>query len=66
MHGVDGERARRRTHLTSQDTERSLVNIHDGVVFPFITVHLLKNMNKDKMYNKMSTLREAVNPSHRC
>lgn len=27
---------------TRQDTERSLVDVHYGVVFPFVAIHLLK------------------------
>lgn len=30
------------TYPTGQDTECSLVDVHDGVVFPFVTIHLLK------------------------
>lgn len=30
------------TYPTGQDAERPLVDVHDGVVFPFVTIHLLK------------------------
>lgn len=43
-------------YSTSQDAERSLVDIHDGVVFPFVTIHLLKNVNKKEAYGKTPTL----------
>lgn len=46
VHYVDGEGDMRRTYSTSQDAKRSLMDIHDGVVFPFVTIHFLKNMNK--------------------
>lgn len=35
------------THSASQHTQSSLMNIHDGVVLPFVAVHFLQinNMN---------------------
>ena len=65
MHCADGERTERRTYSTSQDAECSLVDIHDGVVFPFVAVHLLKNMTKEEMDNVNTRLQEEVNVSHR-
>lgn len=30
------------THPAGQDTERSLVDVHDGIVLPFVAIHLLR------------------------
>lgn len=49
---MSDKRARRRAYSTSQDAERSLMDIHDWVVFPFVTIHLLKNMKKVEMCMK--------------
>lgn len=39
----DGEK---KTYSTSEHAEGSLVDIHDRVVFPFVTINLLKNISK--------------------
>lgn len=33
------------THPAGQDTEGSLVDIHDGVVLPFVAIHFLDHTN---------------------
>lgn len=50
MHHANGERSGR-TYPTSQDAKRSLMDIHNGIVFPFVTIHLLKHMLKEEIYN---------------
>lgn len=36
-----------KTHSTSQHAEGSLMDIHNGVVLPFVAIHLLKIGNKN-------------------
>lgn len=39
------------THSASQHTQSSLMNIHDGVVLPFVAVHFLQ-INNTNTLNK--------------
>lgn len=48
-HNDDGEGERIGTYSTSQDAKGSLMDIHDGVVFPFVTIHFLKILNKTEV-----------------
>ena len=42
FYGREGER----TYPTGQHTECSLMDVHNGVILPFVAVHLLKNSHK--------------------
>lgn len=58
VHCVDGGRLRTGTYSTSQDAQCSLVDIHDGVVLPFVAIHLLKRMNKSGNEEKVRPTQE--------
>lgn len=45
------------THSASQHTQSSLMNIHDGVVLPFVAVHFLQ-------INYMNTLNKHDNNNY--
>ena len=46
-----------RTHSTGQHTEGSLMDVHDGVILPFVSIHLLNTTESHHRY------RENVRPT---
>lgn len=50
------------TYPTGQDAERPLVDVHYGVVFPFVAIHLLK-MKEKESGNSIGTRRRRPHPA---